>query len=43
MSLGDLTEAVKAITKVLDLDQQNEDAYILYALIQTKQGNFAGA
>ena len=36
MALGDYTEATKAITKVLNFDSKNEEAYILNALILTK-------
>lgn len=36
MALGDSSEALKTINKVLELDPKNEDAYILHALISIK-------
>lgn len=43
MALGDQFEAINAINKVLDFDNQNEDAYILHAMINSKNGHFNAA
>ncbi len=34
---------MKSITKVLELDTKNEDAYIVQALVYQKHGNFTSA
>jgi tetratricopeptide repeat protein 21B len=43
MAVGDFSEALNSINRVLELDQKNEDAYILHALLLMKNGNYATA
>ena len=43
MALGEFSEAVASINKVIELDQTNEDAYILHALLLSKSENYKGA
>ena len=43
MSMGNLADAASSIQKVLEFDSKNEDAYILHALILTKQQNYFAA
>lgn len=43
MVLGDPLEAHKSISKVLEMDQSNEEAYIMHALISIKTDNLKSA
>jgi hypothetical protein len=43
MALGNFTEAVNSVNKVLELDTKNEDASIIHALIFMKNENYQAA
>lgn len=40
MALGDTVESLKAVNLVLELDNTNEEAYILQSLISIKTGSY---